>query len=114
MKRVKEGKESMGCRGKKFGRKYASDRGKKGRKGEARIERKSLRFGMLQLSSLLSPGGAHKTIYTSLSLLSLITPGCARVTTRARAREGGERRKKGKKFRRRSSVRAFNRFGEVL
>lgn len=81
----------MGCGGKKFGQEYASDGGKKGRKGEERFGRKLLRSGMLQLSSLLSPGGAQKAIYTSLSLLSLITPGCARVTTRARAREGGER-----------------------
>lgn len=76
MKRVKEGKESMGCRGKKFGRNNAPDGGKKGRMGEAKIGRKSLRFGMLQLSSLLSPSGAQETIFTSLSLFfPLLHPG---------------------------------------
>lgn len=91
MKRVKEEKEDAGFGGKKFGPKTAQIRGKKGKKGEMKINGYAYPFDMLRLLPLLSPAGAQKGIYTTLSLLSLITPTHARERTRVREGEGGER-----------------------
>jgi hypothetical protein len=97
MKPVKDEEGSRSGAGKKFEQKSASEGGRMGKKGEEKIIRKSLYFSVISLPSHLSPARSQNYIFTSLSLLSLITPECARVSTRTRAWEGGERGKRGRK-----------------